>query len=389
MSPETIMIAAGEASGDMHGARLLQEMVCLRPGISATGLCGPELVRAGMEQLVDASKVAVVGIVEVVSHLPEIRAAMDTLTRRLQQGDIRLLILIDFPDFNLRLAKKAKQLGVPIFYYISPQLWAWRSGRVHTIRRLVDRMAVILPFEKAFYAGFGMEVEYVGHPLVDRVAVRVPLAKWRQEHAVAKESHVVGLLPGSRTKEIRTLLPIFLHTARALVREGKRKGRNYLFVLPVAATVSHADLAAGGFSPDDPDLAILLVRDNRYDAMAACDAALAASGTVALELALLGIPMAIAYKVSSITALLVRWLAQVAHVSLVNLIAGREIVPEFLQDDVEPRKMASALEQMLHDERTRSMMRSSLAQVRTMLGSAGASKRAAAAALKTMGAAIH
>ncbi|MBU4177418.1 MAG: lipid-A-disaccharide synthase [Desulfurivibrionaceae bacterium] len=370
-----IMIVAGEASGDMHGARLIAALKAQAPGAQICGIGGPELTRQGVEILYDASRLAVVGIVEVLSHFRFIREAMRALEKRLREQPPDLLILIDYPDFNLILAKKAKRLGIPVFYYISPQVWAWRSGRVKTIKKLVDRMAVILPFEQEFYRKLGMRVDFVGHPLMDAVQPTRSREDFLQSLGIDPESTVIGILPGSRKREIAGMLPVFLAAAKRM-REQLVKP---VFVLPLAPTLNEEDLLANGLG--EAGVEVRVVRENRYDLMGACNAVMAASGTVSLELAILDVPMVISYRVSPLTYFLGRRLIKVQYASLVNLVAGREVVPELLQDEAVPEKIADATLRLIKNQAERTRMLAGLAEVRERLGGPGASERSARLAL--------
>ncbi len=379
-----IMIVTGEASGDMHGARLVEAMQAMQPDLSFSGIGGKELTAAGVEMLFDASKLAVVGITEVLSHLGDILAARKALIRRMQAEKPALLILIDYPDFNLLLAAKAKKMGIPVFYYVSPQVWAWRSGRVKKIDRLTDRIGVILPFEKDFYAARGVKVDFVGHPLKDTVSRDKVACKedFLRTHnlSIDPETRIVGLLPGSRSKEIRSLLPDFLAAARILVR--REHSRKWLFLLPRASTISEELLLENGlaaYGEDGEDrLDIHVLTDNRYDLMAACDAVVAASGTVTLELAILGIPTLTTYRLSPRTYQLGRLLIRhIRHFSLVNLIAGQEVIPELLQDAVTPAAIAEHLQAMVEESTYRKKLIQGLAEVAEKLGPPGCAQRAA------------
>lgn len=371
-----IMIVAGEASGDMHGARLIAALKEQAPGAQICGIGGPELTRQGVEILYDASQLAVVGIVEVISHFRFIREAMRALEKRLREQPPDLLILIDYPDFNLILAKKAKRLGIPVFYYISPQVWAWRSGRVKTIKKLVDRMGVILPFEQEFYRKFGMNVDFVGHPLMDAVQPTRSREDFLHSLGIAPESTVIGILPGSRKREIAGMLPVFLAAAKRMQEQMRPKP---VFVLPLAPTLSEEDLLANGLA--EAGVEVRVVRENRYDLMGACSAVMAASGTVSLELAILNVPMVISYRVSPLTYFLGRRLIKVQYASLVNLVAGREVVPELLQDEAVPEKIAQATLRLIENQAERTRMLAGLAEVRERLGGPGASERSARLAL--------
>jgi len=377
-NPLSIMMVAGEASGDMHGAKLVAAMREQAPGISICGIGGPALAAQGMELLYDSSRLAVVGIVEVISHFRFIREAMRALEKRLREQPPQLLILIDYPDFNLILAKKARRLGIPVFYYISPQVWAWRSGRVKTIKQRVDRMAVILPFEKDFYQRRGMAVEYVGHPLMDTVRAAIPQAEFLQSLGIAQDSTVIGILPGSRKREIAVMLPVFLAAAKQMQAQLHKP----VFLLPLAPTLSEDDLLAHGLAEAGVEVRVL--RENRYELMAACDAVMAASGTVSLELAILDVPMVISYRVSPLTYFLGRRLIKVQYASLVNLVAGREVVPELLQNEAVPEKIAAATVRLVADQTERTRQFAGLDEVRKRLGGVGASAKAARLALETI-----
>jgi len=378
--PPRVMIVTGEASGDMHGANLIKAMRESAPGLRVCGMGGPELLAQGLEPLYDATKLSVVGLSEVFSHLGDIRGALRVLEERLRSEHPELLILIDLPDFNLMMAKRAKRLGIPVFYYISPQVWAWRSGRVRKIKRLVDRLAVILPFEEEFYRQRGMRVDFVGHPLVDTVKAGMSRDEFLESHDLKPDSRpVVGILPGSRSREFRTMLPIFLEAARLLERDlGPLR-----WLVPVAATLTDDLLAASGLR--DCGLEIRAIRGNRYELMAACDAVMAASGTVTLELGILGVPMVVAYRVSPLSHFIGHRLIKVKYASLVNLVAGREVVPELLQNEATPAKIAQALKPLLADRQQRSAMQEELHRVVAKLGEPGASKRAGAIALELAG----
>ncbi len=380
--PKKIMIIAGEASGDLHGARLVQAMREQEPGLVFCGMGSREMVAAGVEILFDAGKIAVVGLLEVLTHFPDIFSAMKILKRRMREDRPDLLILIDFPDFNLMLAKKAKKLGIPVFYYISPQVWAWRTGRVKTIGQLIDTMGVILPFEESFYSSRGVTAHYVGHPLLDSVKVTTNRETFCRTHAIDPEHKLVGLLPGSRRKEISALLPDLLASAKRLV--GKYE-HEFVFLLPVASTITEEELWNNGLGDYSELINIKLIREDRYDMMAACDAVVAASGTVTLELAILGVPMVVVYRLSPQTYLLGRLLAKhMQFFSLVNLIAERSIVTELLQEEVNPGKIEAELARLLFDDNSRNEMQMGLDEVLSKLGQPGASHQAAELALKLL-----
>ncbi|MEN8191103.1 MAG: lipid-A-disaccharide synthase [Thermodesulfobacteriota bacterium] len=375
MANREVMIIAGEASGDLHGANLVKAMQERDPDLHFVGMGSKELGGCGVEMLYDAKKISVVGLVEVFTHLGDIMDAQKILKKRMVEKPPALLILIDFPDFNLMLAKKAKRLGIPVFYYISPQVWAWRQGRVKTIGERIDRIGVILPFEEQFYRDRGVPATYVGHPLLDEVKVEMSRDRFCQQLGIDPEHKLVGLLPGSRTKEISSLLPEFLGAAGRL--NAKYEGK-LVFLIPLAVTVSEEQLLEAGLDAVGDNLQYHIIRDNRYEMMAACDAVVAASGTVALELAIVDTPMVISYKLSRNTYLLGRILARhMTHFSLVNLIGGESVVPELLQDEVNPERIEKELSELLFNEPARQKMLEGLAMVRRRLGDPGASAKAA------------
>lgn len=374
------MIIAGEASGDLHGARLVKAMLAKRSDLSFCGMGGKELIAAGVDVLFDAKKIAVVGLAEVFSHLPDILKARKILKTTLREEQPSLLILIDFPDFNLMLAKFAKKLGIPVFYYITPQVWAWRTGRVKTISERVDRVGVILPFEEEFFRSHGLDAEYVGHPLLDSVKITCNRDEFCQSHEIDSGSICIGLLPGSRKKEIASLLPILLQTALRLQQTSKKK---MVFLLPLASTISEKEIRENGLDDFGEELDIRLIKENRYDMMAACDAAVVVSGTVTLEMALLDTPMVVIYKVSSGTYRLGKLLINkdLKYFSLVNLIAESDVVPELFQEEVTPERIEEEVSAILFDTERRDKMLRGLELVRERMGDAGASEKAAGLAL--------
>jgi lipid-A-disaccharide synthase len=377
-----IMIITGEASGDLHGANLVRALREKDPDLQFCGMGGTELAALGVEILYDAAKVSVVGFSEVLFHLKDIWYAQRTLRRRLANHPPDLLILIDLPDFNLMLAKKAKKLGIPVFYYISPQLWAWRSGRLKTIKARVDRIGVILPFEEEFYRHRGVAAEYVGHPLLDTVKTSTTGDEFRALHGVTPEDTCIGLFPGSRRREVSSLLPIFFRAAEILQ---KTRSRKIVFFIPRASTIGSLDFAEAGLDQYQQYLDIRVVEEGRYNMMSACDAVVTASGTVTLELAILEVPMVVVYKLAPLTYQLARWLVKIDYFSLVNLIAGRAAVPELLQHEVTAEKIAAELTAITTQPERKLEMRLALKEVRAKLGDCGASAKAAVAALQTMG----
>ncbi|CAG36665.1 lipid-A-disaccharide synthase [Desulfotalea psychrophila] len=372
-----IMVVTGEASGDIHGANLVRALKEKDSSLSFSGMGGPELASLGVEILYDAKKISVVGLVEVFSHLPSIFAAKKILQRRLKNKPPALLIIIDLPDFNLMLAKKAKALGIPVFYYITPQVWAWRSGRIKTIGERTDQLGVILPFEEEFFRQRGQAASYVGHPLLDNVSIKLSREEFLTKHRIGPAAKYVGLLPGSREKEISALLPDFLRAAKRLQDECSEK---ISFLLPIAATIDREQLLENGLAEYQDLLDIHVISEDRYELMACCDAVVAASGTVTLELAILEVPMLVVYRTSPISYWVGRKLVKIEFFSLVNLIAGREVVTELLQDEVTPERISIEIKELLYGAKGVAVGKG-LREVHGLLGEAGASAKAADLAL--------
>ncbi len=370
-----VFIIAGEASGDLHASSIIRALRSIDSSLGVTGIGGPRMEEAGMAPLFPSSDMAVVGLVEVIRHLVPILRAYRRTVEFLRRGRPDLLILVDYPEFNMRMARKAKSLGIPVFYYITPQVWAWRQGRVELLRKTVDKMAVILPFEEAFFKARGLDATFVGHPLLDVVKRTEPPETVRSRLGVHEGMALVGILPGSRSSEVRRLLPLMLDTAEHL--SARRPGTR--FVLPLAPSIKPGMLPARRLR----ELDVQVEAGNTYDVMGACDALLMASGTVALEAAILGIPMVVTYKVSPITYAAGRCLVKVPHVSLVNLVAGREVVPEILQKEARPEVLSDAISRLMDPHRGREV-RAELKQVAGALGTPGAAQRAARLAIECM-----
>ncbi|MFY9823595.1 MAG: lipid-A-disaccharide synthase [Thermoanaerobaculia bacterium] len=368
-NPRELLVVAGEASGDLHGARLISELRQRVPGLAAFGLGGDEMRAAGLQAVAHSSEVAVVGITEVLRVLPRIREVFADLLHEVDRRRPSLAVLIDFPDFNLRLARQLKERGLGIVYYISPQVWAWRKGRVKTIARLVDRMLVLFPFEVDFYRGHGVDVIHVGHPLVDEVPV-LPNVWDRGDGGEAENGPFrVALLPGSRLSEVEALLPTLLAAVERLAAR-----------LPVEARIIRAPTVPRELLEEAVELSGLsveIVESDRFAAVADSHVALCASGTATLEVGLLGTPMVVVYRLARWTYFLARLLVRLPNVALVNLVLGRRVVPELIQGQVNPERIAAEAARLLTDVEARRQMRTALAEVRCRLGAGGASGRAA------------
>jgi lipid-A-disaccharide synthase len=371
---KTIMIIAGEASGDMHGANLVREMLKINPALSFYGIGGKKLHEEGVQILADASEMAVVGLTEVVFRLRNILKIMAMMKKSLDQRRPDLVILIDYPDFNLPLAKAASKRGIKVLYYISPQVWAWRQGRIGQIKKTVNKMAVILPFEIETYRQQGFTVNYVGHPLLDMVKLCYSKQESRKKFGLAENKITIGILPGSRLSEVKKLLPELLQAAQIL----KNEIPDIQFILPLADTLEEATMTEiiSGFN-----VQIKIISGHTYDVVSCADLALVASGTATLETALLNVPMVIVYKISVLSYFIGRLFVRVKNIGLVNIIAGKTIVPELIQNDASGARIAAeALSILKNGERKQEMIRE-LEAIRARLGEPGAATRTAKLAL--------
>ena len=372
------MIVAGEASGDIYGADLANEAVKLAPDLQFFGIGGARMRDAGVDTLVDSAEMAVVGLVEVIKHFDVISSAFRKLKQIILNNPPDLLILIDYPGFNLRLAKVAKKAGVKVLYYISPQIWAWRQGRVKKIAALVDHMAVILPFEAPFYEQAGVPVTFVGHPMLDLVTVTMDQPAAAASFNLDPSRRIVGLFPGSRRNEIERLLPEII--AAAVILKGRFPGIQ--FILPLASTLRREDieplLAAAG-------LEVTITRERIHEMIRSCDAVISVSGTVTLEIALVGTPMVIIYKLAPLTYQLAKRLVKVPNIGLCNIVAGETVVHELIQDQASPAAIADEVGTLLTDQTYHATIVHKLAAIRSKLGQGGASVRVAHLALTLCG----
>jgi len=338
------------------------------------GVAGEQLQQTRFEALFNVSKLTGMGLVELAGNVKNIWQAYQLLRGALRQRRPDLLILIDFPDFNLRLARIAKSLGIPVLYYISPQIWAWRRGRVYQIAKSVDRMAVVFPFEVEFYQRHGVNVTFVGHPLLETVTVTQSRETVLAGHGLDPAKKTVALLPGSRHGEVSRHLPVMLEAAAQM-----QASDNVQFFCLRASTIDSADLRqmiAGSKIP--------IVERDRYDAVRAADMVWTASGTATLETALLTRPMVIVYRMSWLSYWIARLLVRVEHIGMVNLIAGKRLVPELIQGDVNPQRLIGESRRLLNDDKARSIIIEELTRLRERLGSPGAADRVAAIALGMM-----
>ena len=364
------MIIAGEASGDLHGGNLVREMHRIDPTLRFYGTGGKKLREAGVDLMADSADMAVVGLTEVFAKLGTIRKVLAALKASIRKDKPDLLILIDYPDFNLSLAATAKKHRVKVFYYISPQVWAWRKGRISVIKKNVDKMAVILPFEVPFYGASGVDATFVGHPLLDEVKTRFSKAEALRHFGLREGVTTVGILPGSRQGEIARLLPEMLKAAEII----EKKMPPVQFILPLVETL---DIAAVSNMVRQCAVEVKVMCDAVYDVIRCTDIVMVASGTATLETALMETPMVIIYRVSAPSYYIGRMMINVNHIGLANIIAGKTVVPELIQDDATGERIAAEVMNILTNKTRMEEIKSELVEIKHKLGSPGAAARAA------------
>jgi lipid-A-disaccharide synthase len=343
-TPALVYIVAGEASGDVLGARLMRAMRAQRDGLTFAGIGGARMAEEGLETLFPMHELALMGLAEVLPKLRALKRRMDETVADITARRPAAIVTIDSPGFALRLLRRVAPLGVPRVHYVAPQAWAWRENRVRKYPGLWERLLCLLPFEPAFFAGHGLAAEFVGHPVLESGAETGDAARFRAMHAMAPDAMPIILMPGSRMTEITRLMPIFAEALRLL---GARFP-NLVPVIPLAASVAPRVTEAAAAWPHKP----LLVTDvaGKHDAFAAAQVALTKSGTSTLELALAGVPMVVTYRVNPITAAIVRRVVKVSHAAMVNLLAGREVVPELIQEHCTPQRLAAEVSRLIESE---------------------------------------
>ncbi len=365
MSGPQLLISAGEPSGDRHAARFLEAFRRAHPGVKAFGLGGPELRDQGLECLARMEDLAVVGLVEVIGKLPAAMGALGRLVLEARRRRPDLVVPVDFPDFNLRLASRAHRLGLKVLYYVSPQVWAWREGRVEGIRRDVDRMGVVFPFEAEFYRERGFKADFVGHPLLEEMhPPTAGRAEVRTRLGLAGGGPLVALFPGSRAGEVRRHWPLLLDAARALAKERA----------DVRFAAAFAPGLPAGCLPVPTDLRLAVLAGAEHDLFHCADAAAVAAGTATLEALLAGCPTVAFYKTSGLTYALLRRAARVTRVSLANLASGEDLVRELLQGAATPAALAGELRRLLDDAGAREAMGAAAVRLRARLGGLRASQ---------------
>jgi len=371
---KTVLIIAGEASGDMHGANLVREMLNRDPALKFYGIGGKKMLQEGVQLLADASTMAVVGLTEVVFKLKDILKIMRTIKKSLDERRPDLVVLIDYPDFNLPVAKAARRHNIKVLYFISPQVWAWRQSRIEQIKKTVTRMAVILPFEVETYRRHGFAADYVGHPLLDMIKTTYSKKESRKKFDLHEDKITIGILPGSRMSEIKKLLPELLQAATIM----KDSIPELQFVVPLADTLEEKNLTGiiAGFPID-----VNVISGQTYDVVSCADLALVASGTATLETALLKVPMIIVYKISPLSYFIGKLFVRVKNIGLVNIIAEKTIVPELIQNDASGARIAREALSILGDETKKQAMIRELEAIRSRLGEPGAAIKTAKLAL--------
>lgn len=360
-----VFISAGEHSGDLYASQVVEALRARAPGTEFFGCAGPRMQAAGVRAIVDSRSIAVVGLVEVVSHIPRIWREFRKLCRAIEKERPDVAVLTDSPDFHLRLAKRLHRRGVPVVYLIAPQAWAWRQGRVRTMRATIDRLLCIFPFEEQFFRRHGVPVAYIGHPLARIVRPSLTRDEFCRKFNIRPEHRIVALLPGSRQGEVKRHLPALIDAARQIAER-----HPVAFVLALPAGFSPAlSTEAATFSEPIRGSSIQVVEGYTWDSLAHADLALAASGTVTVEAALLGIPMVTFYRVNALSWILGRWLVRAPFLSMVNLVAGRGVVPELIQGEMTGERIAGEATRLLESETVRSAMRADLAKVAAKLAS--------------------
>jgi len=372
--PKKILIISGEPSGDLHASNLVRDMRSLDPGLEFFGIGGELSRKAGVEIVFDITKLALVGVVEVLKHLSVVKQANDAVIRRIKSERPDLAILVDYPGFNLKLAGDLRKRDIPVAYYISPQLWAWGRQRIHIIKRCVRKVVVFFKFEEMLYKRSGIDSEFVGHPLLDVVKVTMPKDELLRRYGLANDKRTIAIVPGSRESEIRTFLPILAGAAGML---SERLGDvQFLISKYPGRPAGMYDNALKGASFE-----YRLIESDLHNMVAASDFAIVASGTATLETAILGTPMVIVYKANFFTYILYRLVRTIPFLGIVNVIANKEVAPELLQADMTPGKIAGKVIEILSSPARLASTRAELAIVKSSLGSPGASLRAAKAIL--------
>jgi lipid-A-disaccharide synthase len=361
-----ILISAGEASGDLYASRVVEALKARQPDAVFFGCAGPRMQAAGVRPIIDQRSIAVVGLVEVIAHIPRIWRQFRTLAGCIPVERPDVAVLTDAPDFHLRLAKKLKRAGVPVVYLIAPQAWAWREGRVRTLRNTVKRLLCIFPFEEEFFGSRGVPATYIGHPLARIVKPALSRAEFCAKVQIPEDARIVVLLPGSRHGEVARHIPELLEAAERIRQSAEVR---FVLALPAGFHAENTSFWQRDGAASIQRISGQVIEGHTWDALAHAEVALAASGTVTIEAAMLGVPMVTFYRVNALSWLLGRWMVRAPFLSMVNLVAGRKIVPELIQHDMTPEAIAGEALRLLRDPAERERMRSDLSEVARKLSS--------------------
>jgi len=370
-----LFIIAGEPSADLHGSNLIKSILEKYPDTQFIGMGGELMKSAGAKLYYDIGKISVIGFVEVIKKLPLYRKIFKNLRAKLDTEKPDAVILIDYPGFNINFAKEAKKRNLAVIYYISPQIWAWHKSRIKTIKKVVDKMLVLFEFEKDLYKQYSIDAVFTGHPLVDVVKTTMPKQDAIKHFGFKPNRKIIALLPGSRKTEVKKVLPIMLKSVEIIAK--KLPETQFMLIKSPIIDKKFYEGFVGAYCNTPLQLSVKIIDDNRYDAVACADFALVASGTATLETAILGIPMALVYKVSFLTWLIARILIRIPYIGLVNVIAAEKIIPEFIQFGADPEKITTECITMLQSPINISKMKTALANVKEKLGPSGASANAA------------
>jgi len=377
MAHKKIFIVAGEVSGDMHAATLVRELRLLDPQITLMGLGGKRMREEGVKLFFDLTTIAVVGFTEVLKNIFLFRKLFWDFINKAVAEKPEAVILVDYPGFNIRLAKELKKRGFKVIYYISPQVWAWGENRVEIIRKNVDKMIVLFDFEKELYKKHGVDAEFVGHPLLDRVHLTMTKEEFLDAFYIKNKKPIIGLLPGSRNSEVEKMLPVMIESAKIIYKEFPEAQFLVLSASNVDINTYHNLIRASG-------LPILMLDSQHYNAIANSDVGLIASGTATLEAGILNTPMLIVYKVSFLTWAYARLMIKIPYIGLVNVVAGKKVAPEFVQFGAKPGPIAKETISLLKNKEKYNRVKQGLSQIKTHLGLPGASRRAAEIILKSI-----
>ncbi len=396
--PKRIMIIAGESSGDFHSASLIRALKKINPGIEIAGIGGERMRQAGAEIYFDISGLSIIGFTDVLKNIKKIKTLFNNLLEKIDAHPPAAVVLVDYPGFNLKLAKELKKRQIPVIYYISPQIWAWWKGRIKTIKQFVDKMIVVFKFEEALYKDCGIDVSFVGHPLLENAYPAVSREDFLSKLGLSPQKQTIGLVPGSRKMEVERILPILLESAKLIKQKLPqaqfallkargiadevftkviaRSGISPVVIARSAAT-KQSPLEIASASPRNDECSCAVCENQTYDFLESCDFALVASGTATLETAIMQKPMIVVYKVSFLNWLIARQLIKLPFIGLVNVVAQKLIVPEFIQYKAKPRLIAEKTLEILNSQEALTTVKSELGKVREKLGTSGASQRAA------------